>query len=177
MTDEAEDHVEVAVLGKKVYVKPFGYATQRNSLGIPDFLDAMFRAGCNCAVFDLADCKGMDSTFLGVMAEAATALPHRRGKNVVVLNADQRAERQLRRVGLMLLVTLRREPVDLPQQLQLRQMDFVDLPKTQYQRLERIRDLHRQLVALNSGNRELFGPFLEMLDEEIQQSREEQQEG
>ena len=67
--------------------------------------------------------------------------------------------------------------MDLPEQLQLRQMDFVDLPRTQYQRLARIRDLHRQLVALNSGNRELFGPFLEMLDEEIQQSREEQQEG
>lgn len=61
------------MIERTVYLKPFGFATQQNSLGIPDFVSAMFRAGCNSVSFDLACCRGMDSTFLGVIAYAAMA--------------------------------------------------------------------------------------------------------
>jgi anti-sigma B factor antagonist len=164
---ERSNRIQVAVLAKTVYLRPSGFALQSNSLGIPDFLRAMFRAGCNSAVFDLADCAGMDSTFLGVIADAATALPHRRGRTVAVLNAGERATRQLHRVGLLPLVTLRTEPTTLPERIHLREVDFVDVPRTENQRLERVRDLHQQLVDLNSGNRELFGTFVEMLNREL----------
>jgi hypothetical protein len=175
MGETTEGRLEVAVLGKSVYLRPHGFATQRNSLGIPDFLDAMFRVGCSCVVFDLVDCEGTDSTFLGVIADAATALPHRRGKTVVVLNPGPNVRRQIRRVGLRPLVCLCEEEVGVPEDLQLREMDFVNLPKNQFDRLQRIRHLHEQLIKLNEGNRALFGPFLEMLDEELKQSREDDQ--
>jgi anti-anti-sigma regulatory factor len=178
MNSEAEDSVEVAILGKCVYLKPEGFATQRNSLGIPEFLDAMFRTGCTHAVFDLSECRGMDSTFLGVIADAATALPQRRGKTVIILNANERGRRQLRRVGLLPLVRVLDREVKPPEPMELRKMDFVDFPKTQYEKLKKIRDLHQRLIGLNEGNRELFGPFIEMVEEELEQTRqaEEQQE-
>jgi hypothetical protein len=170
MGEAPENHIEVAILGKAVYLKPHGYATQRNSLGIPDFLGAMFRAGCQYAIFDLADCRGMDSTFLGVIADAATASARRGGKTVAVLNAGDRARRQLQRVGLMPMLCLREGELELPPGVELRRMDYVPFPKDRQSRLRKVRDLHQQLVRLNEGNRKLFGQFLEMLDQELKQS-------
>ncbi len=173
MNAMSEGPVQVAILGDSVYLKPCGFATQCNCLAVPDFLDAMFRAGCKYAIFDLDQCGGMDSTFLGVIAHAASALPHRRGKTVAVVNANQRALTQLQRVGLLPLVCLRQEKVETPGGLELQDMSYFPFPKTPYERLERIRDLHQRLVHLNEGNRELFGPFLEMLEEELKRSREQ----
>ncbi|MCD6417131.1 MAG: hypothetical protein J7M08_10625 [Planctomycetes bacterium] len=173
MSNVEQDCLEVAVLGKTVYLKSRGYATQRNSLGIPDFLAAMFRAGCRCVVFDLAECKGMDSTFMGVIADAALARPRQPGKSVVILNADQHATRQLARIGLVPMVCMKQEQVELPEGVELQEMSFVDFANSKRKRLERIRDLHSQLIRLNEGNRALFGPFLEMLAEECRLSRQQ----
>jgi hypothetical protein len=162
-----QDHIEVAVIERTVYLKPFGFATQGNSLGIPDFVSAMFRAGCNSVTFDLACCKGMDSTFLGVIAEAAVARARGHGRTVVVLNADELLARQLRRIGLLPLICLHKGKVDLPAGVELQQIDFLHFPKTEYQRLQKIKDLHERLAEMNEPNRLLFGPFIEMLEEEL----------
>ncbi len=167
------DRIEVAVIERTVYLKPFGYATQQNSLGIPDFLTAMYRAGCSNVAVDLADCKGMDSTFLGCVAVAATAGPRRRGKCVVVLNATENLVRQLRRIGLLPLVSLHEGEAEPPADLQLRRVDFVHFPKTEHQRVEKVKFLHEQLTELNEKNRQLFGPFIQMLEEELRPPPEE----
>jgi len=168
-----EDRIEVAVIDKTVYLKPFGCATQRNSLGIPDFLRAMFRAGCIYVAFDLAECKGMDSTFLGVIADAATCNPSRAGKTVVVFNAGDALVQLLRRIGVLPMVSLGSAKVEPPSPIHLRQIDFIHFPKTEYQKLQTVRRLHEQLVQLNEKNRRLFGPFLAMLEEELQSQHDE----
>ncbi len=170
---EEEDRIGVAVIDSTVYVKPHGFATQKCSLGIPDFLRAMFRAGCMQVAFDLADCKGMDSTFLGVIADAATAIPHKPGKNVVILNCRASAARQLQRIGLLPLVCVHEEPVE-PPEIELSEIDFVHMPKTQLETLERIKSLHQKLIELNEQSRTIFGPFIEMLEEELRQRREDE---
>lgn len=162
-----EDRIQVAILGRTIYLKPLGFATQHNSLGVPDFVSAMFRAGCTCVAFDLAECKGMDSTFLGVMADAAMASAHRQGKTAIILNAAERLVAQIRRIGLLPLVCLRREESEPPCDIELRQVDFVHFPKTEYQKLRKVKHLHEQLALLNEKNRRLFGPFVAMLEEEL----------
>jgi hypothetical protein len=166
LTDE--DHIDVAIIDRTVYLKPVGFGSQHNSLGIPNFLSAMFRAGCSYVAFDLSECKGMDSTFMGVIAAAATATPHRPGKTVIVLNAGEPLLRQLKRIGLLPLIHLRDEDADLPAEIQLRQIDFLHFPKTENQRLEKVKFLHEQLAQLNDKNRQLFGPFIRMLEEELE---------
>jgi hypothetical protein len=167
-----EDHIDVAIIDRTIYLKPFGFGSQHNSLGIPSFVNAMFRAGCSYVAFDLSDCKGMDSTFLGVIAAAATATPHRPGKTVIILNADESLLRQLKRIGLLPLVHLRDECVELPHEVQLRQIDFLHFPKTEHQKLEKVKFLHEQLAELNDKNRQLFGPFIRMLEDELEAAAE-----
>ncbi len=165
-----EGRIEVAIVGKTVYLKPYGLATQQNSLGVPDFLDAMFRAGCRDVVIDLEECRGMDSTFLGVIADAATALPRAPGKTVMVLNASEKACRQLQRIGLTPLVCIHAGEVDVPDELEFRKIDFVHFPKTETERIEKIKDLHKQLARLNEKNQRTFGSFIKMLEEELRQA-------
>jgi hypothetical protein len=168
-----QDHIEVAVIDKTVYLKPFGCATQQNSLGIPDFLRAMYRAGCGYVAFDLLECKGMDSTFLGVIADAATSNPHTGGKSVIIFNASAPILQLLRRIGLLPLVSVHSGRLQPPAPIQLQQIDFVHFPKTEYQKLQTVKRLHEQLVLLNEKSRRLFEPFLTMLEEELQSQRDD----
>jgi hypothetical protein len=164
-----EDRTEIAIVGKTVYLRPVGMATQQNSLGIPDFLGAMFRIGCRHVVFDLGCCTGMDSTFLGVVADAATSLPQTPGKTVLVLNAGERSLGLLRRIGLLPLVALHEGTACPPEALEFRQIDFVHFPRTEAERLTRIKDLLKKLAELNERNRRTFGSFIAMLEEELAQ--------
>jgi len=163
-----EDHIEVAIIDRTVYLKPFGFATQQNSLGVPDFVHAMFRAGCTYVAFDLAECKGMDSTFLGVIADAATAGAHKLGKSVVILNAAAPLVQLVQRIGLLPLVSLQTAGTGPQVHMELAQIDFVHLPKTEFQKLQTVKRLHEQLVTLNEKNRRLFGPFVSMIERELQ---------
>ena len=144
-------------------------ATQENGLGIPDFLRAVFRLGCRHVVFDLGQCTGMDSTFLGVVADAATALPQTPGKTVLVLNASERLVALLQRIGLVPLISLHAGAATPPDCIQFRQIDFVHFPATEVERLTKIKDLHQKLCQLNEKNRRLFGSFITMLEEELGQ--------
>jgi len=168
-----ENHIGVAVIGTNVYMKPVGLAGQENSLGVPDFLDAMFRAGCRSVSIDLRDCVAMDSTFLGVVAGAATAAPHLAGKKVVILNASEGAIRTLQRVGLLPLLCVHEGDVQPPEGIELRQIDLMHFPKTERERLVMIKNLHKELAELNELNRETFGSFIAMLEDELKSTANE----
>ena len=162
-----DGRILVAVVDKTIYVKPVGFATQRNSLGVPDFVRDMFQEGCTNVAFDLSECVAMDSTFLGVIAAAGMMGARGGDKAVVVVNANQEARRELRMIGLMAVVALKDVPCELPADLELAHMDFVSSPKDGLDRIRRIKDLHKQLVGLNERNRKTFGSFVEMLEEEL----------
>ncbi|MBS3763772.1 MAG: STAS domain-containing protein [Planctomycetes bacterium] len=165
----ADGKIKVAVLGSTVYIKPLGYATQDNSLGLPGFLQAMSRQGCKQAIFDLADCQAMDSTFLGVIASAAMSCVRGDAKNVLILNANEEARRELQLVGLLPKVALKEEECELPEEIEFSQVDFVHLPNDERERVKRIKELHEELIKLNERNKENFASFVEMLNKELQE--------
>ena len=165
-----EDYIGVLIVNKgvkSVYLKPFGYATQENSLGIPDFLACMFRQGCVRIAIDLKECLAMDSTFLGVIADAATNLPRRAGKTVLILNAAERDIKEFRTVGLLPLVKVVEHPIEVPEGIEFIKADFVHFPGSEREGIERIKYLHEQLAKLNERNKKVFGSFIAMLRSEL----------
>lgn len=163
----AEGEIEVLIIDKTIYLKPTGLATRDICMGLPDFLRTMFRHGCLQVAIDLKDCLGMDSTFLGVVADAATSLRSGPPKTVAILNADGAQRQELRTVGLLALVAVHEEPYELPSGVQFRRINFLHFPLTRTEELERIKHLHEELVKLNEANRRLFGGFIEMLEAEL----------
>ncbi len=172
MTPE-ESRIGVTVVGKNLYLKLYGYATQDNCLGIPSFLNAMFRRGCVRVAFDLEECEGMDSTFLGVIADAATNLPGQEHGSVVILNADEQNRKELATVGLLSLVDVIDETIDAPEGFELKDIDFMHFPCTEKERIKEIKRLHGKLCELSQANEEKFGSFVSMLDAELKQANEE----
>lgn len=170
-----EDKIEVAILGKTIYVRPSGYATQAISLGLPDFFDAMRRQGCTSVVFDFGQCCGMDSTFMGVIAGAAMSGTRPRGKSAAIVNADERIAQQLAFIGLLPVVAVVEEPVLLPADLRFSRAGAVPWPKTERDRIVRIKKLHEKLVQLNVKNKARFGAVIEMLDKELQEQHKGEQ--
>jgi hypothetical protein len=161
-----EDFITVAVLGETVYIKPHGYAMQDNSLGIPDFLSGVLRTKCDCVVFDLEECRGMDSTFLGAVACAASAHQRHPEKEVVVINANDECRLELRRTGLSRMVDMHEEQCHLPEGIELRRLELV--PRSEKERLEIILHLHEELAGVNEQNKSIYGPFVEMLRKDLQ---------
>ena len=54
-----------------VAIKIVGRASFQNVMPLKDFLKDSAESGKRCYVFDFAECKGMDSTVLGVLAGCA----------------------------------------------------------------------------------------------------------
>ena len=158
----------VAVIENTVYIKPIGPAVQDNCLGLRDFIRAMTRRGCQRVAFDLDQCTAMDSTFLGVIASAAMSNTHGRSKTVAILNADDEAKHELDMIGLLPVVMCREEEYDIPEEIELSEVDFVHLPQDERERMERTKELHEELIKLNEKNRKQWGAFVEMLEEELQ---------
>ena len=172
LAENGHNRIGVTVVGKNLYLKPHGYATQDNCLGIPAFLEAMFRRGCARVAFDLEECDGMDSSFLGVIADAATNLPGRQHGTVVILNADEQNRKELATVGLLPLIEVLDEPIDAPEGFELEDVDFMHFPCTEQERIEEIKRLHETLCHLSEHNKEKFGRFVSMLDAELKQANE-----
>jgi len=170
LSENETGRIEVAVLDKNVYIKPIGYATQTISLGVPDFLEAMFRQGCTGVTFDLKACLGMDSTFLGVIAAAAMSRAHGGERAVVILNADKKLIGELKLVGLLPVVAVKKGACEVPDDIQLSEIDFVHLPSSERERIQRIKRLHEGLVKLNDANKVRFKAFCDMLEEELRQT-------
>ena len=167
-----ESSIGVTIVGKCLYLKPVGFATQDNCLGIPCFLKAMFRQGCTRVAFDLEECKGMDSTFLGIIADAATNLPRHQKTPVVIFNADEQNMKELRTVGLLSLVEVVEKPMEPPSEFEFEDVNFMHFPRTEEERIKEVMRLHETLCELNEHNRQKFGSFISMLETELQQAGE-----
>ena len=158
--------VKGAVLGKTIVIKAIALAVQNNCLGLPDFIRAMAAQGCDSVLFDLSDCTGIDSTFIGVLADAAKCVPRSGEKNVVVLDPEKRFESQLKKVGLANLLTIRTEVEKAPE-VQFQPIDQMHLPADERERLTRIMELHKELVGLNEHNETQFGEFVKAMELEL----------
>jgi anti-anti-sigma regulatory factor len=136
-----------------------------NCLSLRDFVDQMLSEGHSFVVMDLADCSGMDSTFMGLIAGAATYEVQGRPAGVAVVNASDSLVKLIRSVGLNELVYVEQEPFETPD------VQFVPLEDqpSEEERLRLVRNAHRNLIRLSDKNEEVFGPLVSALEIEMRQ--------
>ena len=136
-----------------------------NCLCVRDFIEKMLRSGHSFLVVDLADCTGMDSTFMGVLAGAATFRDVGPQPGVAAVNCDEALTCLLDSVGISELVLVDAEPFQTPD------VEFVRLKQVTAEpaRLACIREAHMKLVALSEENEKTFGPLVAVLEREMKQ--------
>lgn len=162
---QAPGKIEVARLGHVVYVRVTGLATMHNCGSLSGLCHNMLDGACQEVVFDLAQCTGMDSTFMGVMAGLAQCRPEGPCP-VVVANADDHLRKLMDGLGLSYIVDVRDDPVQAPR---VETQELHDDWANEHDKIEFIKEAHEHLVAIDKRNHERFGPLLDAFTKQFGQ--------
>lgn len=164
----------VASWKNSIVIKVEGFATLNNSLFFHDFVDEMLREGFFDFIIDLSSCKGMDSTFMGVLVGVLnfkkTMLREPEKYDffcdpyVTIVNANTYHHKLLDGLGISQVLSIKTTPVKLPD------VEMRTLKEERYdpqKRMKMIQEAHCHLMKLNAKNEKEFGQFLKLLEEEL----------
>jgi hypothetical protein len=154
--------LNVARSADTVILRPVGLGNMKVAMGLMDFTREMLRSGFTSFVFDLQDCKGLDSTFMGAMVGLA-AESEEHGGSTAVVNAGAANLELLQIVGADRFLRLKGEY--RMEELETETLDFSS-PSPE-RRLELVRQAHENLVDIDKRNAERFGAFLRQLSREL----------
>jgi len=163
------NYYEVARWESGIYIRVHGLANMNNSHLFKDLADTLLQKGYCDFFIDLGPCKGMDSTFMGVLVGIVLygeRIHGARGKTrVMVVNASDHNDRLLASLGLQNLIGIKREQVALPDGIALERLEEIEFDPAK--RILLIQDAHQHLAAVDEKNAAVFGPFLESLAAEL----------
>lgn len=133
-----------------VYVRVHGLGNMNNCMTFKEFIDRMQSEGYRTFVIDLAECRGIDSTFMGILLGLRDGL--------VVVNANPHCRRQMESIGLHRVLKIQDEAATLPPGLELKELPDAECDPVA--RLKLIMKAHQDLIAIDRQNEARFGAFL-----------------
>ncbi len=165
----------VAVQAAFALVKVSGRATFKLAPSLKRFCMTAIEHGCREIVFDMEDCQGMDSTFMGVLAGIAIHPGGNGDTHVIVMNLSPRTHDMLATLGLERVLECH-EQNDPQPELKQRLVDALHLEgleedDDQTLSLTTMLQAHQHLVDIDPENMARFRDVLTYLDQEVQGNR------
>jgi len=99
-SDQQRDKLLVVLHEGTAYVHVTGRGCFNNSTTLKQFGTAAIEQDCQTLVLDMADCIGMDSTFMGVLAGLAFRLKQKSQGEILMVNLSTRTRSLLATLGL-----------------------------------------------------------------------------
>ena len=173
--EQPVDKLLVAVLKDAAYVSVQGRGSFKISAAMKEFAAAAIAQGARRLVLDMADCVGMDSTFMGVLAGLAARLKSQTGGKIVMVNLSLRTRGLLTTLGLDQVI----EPYmagATPDALKPFVSDRGNLAsldtreKSQLATAETMLEAHEDLVRLSPENLPKFKDVLTFLREDLKKT-------
>ena len=166
----ADDSVEVAIAEGVAYAKVHGRGTFKVAPNLKQFGIGAAGQGCGRVLVDMSDCRGMDSTFMGVLAGLAIQLKKRKDGELVLRNLSDKNASLISTLGLSHLVRMEKGgagPAMPPDgQVLDTAVDKKDLAQTMI-------TSHEVLVEVCPENALKFKDVLAYLKEDLQRSGEQ----
>lgn len=159
-------HLAIARTDAAVFCRVVGYGTFAVAKPLREFAEACIREGQRKFVIDLAAAASVDSTFMGTLAGLVCAVdPAGDGSGwIQVVNPNAQCIKVMQDVGLVKMIRVRDEPMDLPD-VPLTRLD-ADLGSPA-QRVRTAAEAHRALMPLDPDNEQRFRPVLQLLEKEL----------
>ena len=175
-------HLLVAIQKDTAFVHVVGRGSYRTSSGLKDFGQVAFEAGCHELVMDMADCTGMDSTFMGVLAGLAFRLKQQCRGEVLLVNLSVRTYGMLATLGLDQVIRPYMEGSTPPQYEKIldeeRRLEALEHgPESRRTTAETMLEAHEHLVEISPDNQVRFKDVLTYLREELRKHQPEDLEG
>lgn len=173
-------HYLVATSSGCAYVRVVGLGSMLTCPPLREFLESLRQRGIQQFIFDLSDCVGFDSTFMGLLIGFSHAA--RRGdpasvagegrvparSRVVVVNSSAHHRKLLESVGVNRVIELCSSEVAFPE-IKLRRLKT---PAVGFeQQLRQMIRSHESLIELDSSNEKKFGSFLEEVRKDLARNR------
>lgn len=164
----------VAVQATFALVKVIGRATFKLAPSLKRFCMNALAQGCHDIVFDMEECQGMDSTFMGVLAGIAIHPGGAGDTHVIVMNLSSRTHGMLATLGLERVLECHEQDDPQPE-LKQRLADALHLEGLEVDddrtlSLTTMLQAHQHLVDVDPGNMTRFRDVLTYLDQEVQRN-------
>ena len=98
--EQPVDKLLVAIGGEIAFIRVLGRGSFKISTAMKEFSTAAIDTGCKSLVLDMAECVGMDSTFMGVLAGLAFRLKQKAAGRITMVNLSLRTRGLLATLGL-----------------------------------------------------------------------------
>ena len=167
MSDPQQPTFLVSAYTDPVVVKINGKANYLNCNSFREFIETIIANGNNRIFIDFEDCKGMDSTFLGILA--GTAIELRKltpAGELVVGNLSERNFELISNLGLHNLLTVSKgkaEPAD----------HFDALQNQEVSDAKKILNAHENLAEADQGNVSKFQDVIAFLRNQVEKQDKE----
>lgn len=174
--EQPVDRLLVAVHGDTALIRVQGRGSFKVSAAMKEFTANAIGRGCRRLVLDMAECVGMDSTFMGVLAGLSGRLSQRGDGRIVMVNLSLRTRGLLTTLGLDQVIEphmVGSVPDDLkPFVMQPGEsLDALDTrERSQRTTTETMLAAHEDLVRLAPGNLPKFKDVLTFLREDLEKT-------
>ena len=149
-----------------VAIKIVGRASFQNVMPLKDFLKDSAESGKRCYVFDFAECTGMDSTVLGVLAGCALELRKREPQGSVVLSRlSERNQELVRSLGLHRIAKLDTRKDEGPDIQGAKSLNNGEMDELESARL--CLEAHEKLVEADRENQAKFQDVISYLKNRV----------
>jgi anti-sigma B factor antagonist len=155
----------VSYAGRIVWVRVEGNGSSTNSTALRKFAKEMIHRGTREFIVDLANCQGMDSTFMGTLAGISFWLRELGEGSLSVVNLNERNAESLSSLGLDHLFNVRVSGVGKDGQV-------LPIPSDENRtaRAQTILEAHEALVKSAPENLSKFKDVIQFLEEELRLS-------
>ncbi len=169
--EQPVDQLLVALHGETALVRVQGRGSFKVSTAMKDFTTGVIDHGCTRLVLDMAECIGMDSTFMGVLAGLALRLKQKAGGKIIMVNLSLRTRGLLATLGLDQVIEPHMTgvtPDELQSILPSRDLTALDTHESsQRATAETMLTAHEDLVRLSPDNLPKFKDVLTFLREDL----------
>lgn len=168
MGEDSRSTYQVCTREDVVFVRVIGRASYMNCDPFRRFLDNMLEGGIKKIVFDFAECAGLDSTFLGILVNAALVIRGLKDEGFMTLSrlADRNLE-TVRNLGIHRIADVQthnaefkdKELEDIPGGSAVEAVDSGEIYKA-----------HKVLSELNEGNAHKFRDVVSFLESQMEEA-------
>jgi anti-sigma B factor antagonist len=181
--DETFKGISVGDVGNSVYVRVVGRGTFQNSQPLRKFALEKIDQGREEFIVDLGQCKGMDSTFLGVLAGIGLRLRQTdRASTVHIVKISPRNLELLQTLGLDRLFTINSDALQLPAEPNCRKLADTDLthvthPLDKDETTDLMIEAHDNLIRADERNASRFKELTRFLRDAIERRHKSEDGG
>jgi anti-sigma B factor antagonist len=157
----------VSAYSDPIVVQIHGKANYLNCNAFREFIGQMVDDGKGHIVLDFEHCKGMDSTFLGILAGTALELRKQTPAGVLILcKLGERNHELVCNLGLQNLLTIAEDIPDSPDSTAVD--DFSALQNVKVTDAKKVLQAHENLVHADTDNAAKFQDVIAFLKNQVQ---------